>query len=66
MFLQMDTVGGDSIRHRDVNGRMKSLGDAVPGKSKRLCKTNETCRTLKPHAITQGSNPTNIACNLRK
>lgn len=67
MFLQTEGVGGDSTRHRNVSGRrMKNLGDVVPRKSRRLCKTNETCRALKPHAITQGSNPTNIPCNLRK
>lgn len=67
MFYQTEGVGGDSARHRNVNWRrMKSLGDAVSGKSKRLCKTNETCRALKPQAIAQGSNPTNIPCNLRK
>lgn len=67
MFQQTEGVSGDSIMHRNVNGRsMKSLGDVVSGKSKRLCKTNETCRALKPHTITQGSNPTNIPCNLKK
>lgn len=67
MFSQMERVGGDSTRHRNVSGRrMKNLGDVVSLKSKRFCKTNETCRALKPHAITQGSNPTNIPCNLRK
>lgn len=63
----MEGVGADSTRHRNVSGRrIKSLRDVVSGKNKRLCKTNETCRALKPHTITQGSNPTTIPMSFKK
>lgn len=67
IFSQTEGVNGVILRHTNVSERrMKSLGDAVSGKSKRVCKTNETCRAPKPDTITQGSNPTNIPSNLRK